>query len=107
MMGTGLGFRRPGGRHGAWRVWGLASLLALASVAAQAQGDRRKAWLERLPERFAAADRDGDGRLTRDEARSGMPGVYKRFDALDRANRGWLTLDDLRQAAGQAGDRGR
>ena len=89
------------------RVWGLVTALALASAAVQAQGDRRKAWLERLPERFAAADRDGDGRLTRDEARSGMPGVYQRFSALDRENRGWLTLDDLREAARQAGNRGR
>lgn len=81
--------------------------MALVAASVQAQGDRRQAWLERLPERFAAADRDGDGRLTREEAWSGMPGVYKRFDALDRAKQGWLTLDDLRQAAGQARDRER
>ena len=104
MMDTSPGLRETGGRRDALWVWVLVSLLALASAAVQAQGDRRKAWLDRLPERFAAADRDGDGRLTREEARSGMPGVYKRFDVLDRADRGWLTLGDLRQAAGQAGD---
>jgi Ca2+-binding EF-hand superfamily protein len=106
-MDTNSGLRGIDCRRDPLPAWGLVSLLALVSASVQAQGDRRQAWLERLPERFAAADRDGDGRLTRDEARSRMPGVYQRFDALDRANRGWLTLDDLRQAAGRAGDRGR
>jgi Ca2+-binding EF-hand superfamily protein len=95
----------PVARHGPLRVWGLVSFLAVLAASVQAQGDRRQAWLERLPERFAAADRDGDGRLTREEARAGMPGVYKRFDTLDRAKRGWLTLDELRQAASRAGAR--
>jgi Ca2+-binding EF-hand superfamily protein len=95
----------PVARRGPLRVWGLVSLQAVVAASVQAQGDRRQAWLERLPERFAAADRDGDGRLTREEARAGMPGVYKRFDTLDRAKRGWLTLDELRQAASRAGAR--
>ena len=98
---------RPDRRRGGACEWGLVSWLALASATVQADGDRRNEWLERLPERFAAADRDGDGRLTRDEARAGMPGVYRRFDALDRDRRGWLTIDDLRQAAGQARERRR
>lgn len=105
MRRTGLGACARRSLRDVLRVRAALWLLALTAAAVQAQGDRRQAWLERLPQRFAAADRDGDGRLTREEARSGMPGVYKRFDALDRARRGWLTLDDLRAAAGQLGER--
>lgn len=50
-------------------------------------GDRKK-WFS---ERFKAADADHDGKLTREEARAGMPEVYKRFDKLDARKRGYLT----------------
>nr|WP_315598886.1 EF-hand domain-containing protein [uncultured Cupriavidus sp.] len=42
-------------------------------------------------ERFEAADVDHDGKLTREEARTGMPEVYKRFDQLDTRKRGYVT----------------
>ncbi|SDC64917.1 hypothetical protein SAMN05216345_103144 [Cupriavidus sp. YR651] len=48
----------------------------------------RKKW---FTERFKEADADHDGKLTREEARAGMPEVYKRFDQLDTRKRGYVT----------------
>ena len=49
--------------------------------------DRKKWFIER----FKEADTDHDGKLTREEARVGMPEVYKRFDKLDTRKRGYVT----------------
>ena len=57
--------------------------------------DRRAAALEQFNERFSAADADGDGRLTREEAAAKMPGVAAHFDQLDADHKGYLTKRDV------------
>lgn len=44
-----------------------------------------------IAERFKAADVDHDGKLTREEAKAGMPEVYKRFDQIDARKRDYVT----------------
>jgi len=60
---------------------------------------------EKLEERFKAADKDGDGKLTKDEAEAGIPRVAKHFDEPDKDRKGYLTLEDvkagLKQLRGQ------
>lgn len=48
-----------------------------------------------LQKRFAAADANSDGKLTRDEAKGKMPRVEKNFDAIDTARSGAVTLADI------------
>lgn len=50
---------------------------------------------EKLRERFAAADADHDGTLSRTEATAGMPRVAKHFDAIDTDHDGKLTLAEV------------
>jgi len=50
---------------------------------------------ERLAERFKAADANGDGKLTKDEAKSKMPMVYKHFDEIDVNHTGAVTMADV------------
>lgn len=60
-----------------------------------------------LKQRFAAADTNADGRLSRDEAKAGMPRVYRNFDAIDSAHAGSITLAQIEAyVAGQQGRRG-
>lgn len=73
-------------------------LLALPLAALGQAGDRAAAAEARLEQRFAAADTNGDGRLTREEAQSGMPRVFRRFEAIDGEGKGYVTLDDIRAA---------
>lgn len=51
---------------------------------------------QKLKKRFDAADLDGNGALSRDEARgAGFTVVDKNFDHIDTARRGNVSFDDL------------
>ncbi|MBS0318964.1 MAG: EF-hand domain-containing protein [Proteobacteria bacterium] len=70
------------------------------------QGDRAAKAAAALKERFAAADANGDGKLTKAEAEGHMPFVYKHFDEIDTAHAGTVTMADIaRYAAAQRAKR--
>jgi len=81
----------------------LPLLLALACLTGCARvamaGGRAAQMQAQLKSHFAEADSNGDGRLTRDEARDHMPWVYRNFDAIDSANTGSLTIDQIQAYA--------
>ncbi len=52
----------------------------------------------RSQERFKQADVNGDGRISREEAEKGMPGVARRFDQIDANKDGVVTLEELQAA---------
>lgn len=72
------------------------SVLAIAVTQAFAQESFRD---RQIDERFAAADKNHDGKLTLDEAKSGMPRVAANFDKIDTQNRGYVTVDQIKAAA--------
>lgn len=87
----------------------LAAVFSIGAAAqASAPGHGREMAAE-LKKRFSAADVDHDGLLTRDEAKSGMPFVYRNFDAIDTARAGRVSMTDIaaffrnRSAARKAG----
>ena len=49
----------------------------------------------RMAERFKAVDANNDGRLTKDEAKSKMPMVYRHFDEIDVNHTGAVTMADI------------
>lgn len=51
--------------------------------------------LATLKTRFAAADKNGDGKLTRDECQAGMPRIYRGFDKIDADGKGYITLEQI------------
>jgi len=51
--------------------------------------------LATIKSRFAAADKNGDGKLTREECSAGMPRIYKGFDQIDSDKKGYITLDQI------------
>ena len=46
-------------------------------------------------DRFKAADKNADGKVTKEEAREGMPRVYRVWNDLDDDKKGYITLDQL------------
>jgi hypothetical protein len=62
---------------------------ALAQSAAQ---------IAEMESRFAAADKDGDGKLTPEEAKAGMPRVSKNFAKIDKGAKGFVTVEDIKDA---------
>ena len=81
----------------------VALLVALlpALSAAQPSGEKRQELAKQLQERFVAADKNGDGQLSREEAKAGMPRVSQNFDVIDADGKGFVTLDDLRAYFGE------
>lgn len=80
----------------------LAGALAFGSAAAMAQaaipeagGERAQKMAAELQKRFTAADTNGDGRLTNEEAKGKMPLVYKHFDEIDAAHAGAVSMADI------------
>lgn len=51
-----------------------------------------------LHQRFVAADKDGNGQLTRAEAQAGMPRVYGAFDQIDTTCKGYVTEAEITAA---------
>jgi hypothetical protein len=53
--------------------------------------------MQKLKKRFDDADQDGNGTLSRDEARkAGLGFVDKNFDHIDTTQRGSISFDDLK-----------
>jgi len=75
----------------------LLTSLAAAAFVPIAHAESRAA--QQLESRFQAADRNGDGQLTRAEAEAGMPRLAARFDQIDTAQRGYITLEQLKAVA--------
>lgn len=74
----------------------LAGAMIIAAFgAAHAQSADQVAMMQ---SRFAAADKDGDGKLTLAEAQAGMPRVAKNFSKIDRAGKGYVTIDEIKAA---------
>ena len=71
------------------------SLLGLAvNVSAQESFRDRQ-----IDERFAAADKNHDGKLTLQEAKDGMPKVAANFDKIDTQQKGYVTVDQIKAMA--------
>jgi EF hand len=75
-----------------WFVIALGTASAAAQTASTPDAQPMRA---KITERFAAADANHDGKLTREEAEASMPMVARNFDQIDKAHKGFVTLDDI------------
>lgn len=72
----------------------LAVAVCMPPLNAQA-GDIDPDTLNTLKTNFAKADKNNDGKLTKDECATGMPRIYRGFDKIDSEGRGYITLDEI------------
>ena len=49
-----------------------------------------------IDERFAAADKNKDGKLTLEEAKAGMPRVAANFQRIDAQKKGYVTAAEIK-----------
>ncbi len=54
---------------------------------------------QEIDQRFAAADKNKDGKLTLEEAKAGMPRVAANFQRIDQQNKGYVTAADIKAMA--------
>jgi Ca2+-binding EF-hand superfamily protein len=69
----------------------IAAALAMAGQPAFAQGQMA----QQIQDRFAAADKDHDGKLTKSEAKAGMPRVAQYFEQIDADNTGAVSVAQI------------
>lgn len=70
-------------------------LCCLVSVGTSFAGTIDPDTLTTIKTRFAAADKDKNGQLTREECEAGMPRIYRGFDQIDTEKKGYITLDQI------------
>lgn len=59
------------------------------------RGDVARLAKQRAQERFAAADKNGDGKLSRDEVAEGSPYLADKFDERDLNHDGFLSWEEF------------
>ncbi|RAA14740.1 EF-hand domain-containing protein [Ralstonia pseudosolanacearum] len=59
-------------------------------------GEMRGKMQARLDAKFKAADKNGDGALTREEMQAGLPKLARHFDEIDANHDGKVTEDEIR-----------
>lgn len=69
----------------------LVSYMSAAPAFAQATAEQ----IQKFTDRFNAADKDHDGKLTLAEAKDGMPMVARNFDKIDTEHTGAITLQQI------------
>lgn len=77
----------------------MLSSLCVTVMAADAPLTGRE---KEIAERFAAADKNHDGKLTLEEAKAGMPRIAEAFSKIDTDERGYLTLAQIQEVAANA-----
>lgn len=75
----------------------LAAACTLSFAAGHAFADAKTD--KDIEERFKAADKDHDGKLTLAEAKAGMPRIAKGFDKIDKDKKGFLTVEQIKAFA--------
>lgn len=73
-------------------------LLACLVMVSVAQADD-SAKSKQIEDKFKLADKNGDGQLTLEEAKAGMPRVAKGFDKIDVDKKGYVTVDQIKAMA--------
>ena len=74
----------------------LSASIGASAVFAQTPPDAPKAErAKKMQERLKAADKDGDGKISRTEA-AALPRIAKHFDEIDTNKDGFVTTEELK-----------
>lgn len=74
----------------------VAATVVLVAACGTRYGERRPDALDPVRKDFAAADRDRDENLSRDEVASGMPRLLPHFETIDTDGNARLSTGELR-----------
>jgi Ca2+-binding EF-hand superfamily protein len=73
------------------------SLMTVAAIAvAQTPTANQQKQIKEAEERFAASDKNADGKLSLEEAQAGMPRIASNFKKIDSNSDGFVTMDEIK-----------
>ena len=58
--------------------------------------EKREARAAHMQERLKAADKNGDGKISREEATASLPKLSKHFDKIDADKDGFISKDEMK-----------
>ncbi len=90
-------------RSGSSSIFATAVLVGASLLVQVAHAEADQSKLQKLEQRFKAANKAGDGKLTPQEAKAGMPFVSKHFDKIDKDHKGYVTIADIQAAMAARG----
>jgi len=80
----------------------ISSIVAVAALAfvsaanAQTPTASQQNQIQEAQEKFTAADKNADGKLTLEEAKAGMPRIASNFKKIDTNNDGFVTMEEIK-----------
>ena len=74
----------------------VAALAFASAVHAQTPTASQQNQIQEAQEKFTAADKNADGKLTLEEAKAGMPRIAANFKKIDSNNDGFVTMEEIK-----------
>lgn len=79
--------------------------ISIASAQAPAKPEDREQRAAQMQERLKAADKNGDGKISREEANASLPKLGKHFDKIDGNKDGFISRDEMKAWHDKRGER--
>lgn len=83
-------------RHVVAGIFAVATLAFSAVSVAQTPTASQQKQIKDAEERFAASDKNADGKLTLEEAKAGMPRIASNFSKIDTNKDGFVTIEEIK-----------
>lgn len=77
-------------------IFAVTVLAFTATASAQTPTASQEKQIKDAEERFAAADKNADGKLTLEEAKAGMPRIASNFKKIDTNKDGFVTIEEIK-----------
>lgn len=77
-------------------IFAVAALAFASAASAQTPNANQQKQIQEAQEKFTAADKNTDGKLTLDEAKAGMPRIASNFKKIDTNNDGFVTMEEIK-----------
>lgn len=74
----------------------VAALAFASAASAQTPNANQQKQIQDAQEKFTAADKNTDGKLTLEEAKAGMPRIASNFKKIDTNNDGFVTMEEIK-----------
>jgi Ca2+-binding EF-hand superfamily protein len=74
----------------------VAALAFVSTANAQTPTASQQNQIQEAQEKFIAADKNADGKLSLEEAKAGMPRIASNFKKIDTNNDGFVTMEEIK-----------